>query len=133
MSLSNIANPLVYICNMYLSEGVFPTQLKMANVVPLYKYDDPMMFNHCGPVSLLCTLSKVVEKVMYKRLIKFSLKFSVLYEYQFGFRRKRSTHLALIALIVQLKQEIENGEYVIGVFIDFSKAFDAIDHKILLD
>ena len=70
---------------------------------------------------------------MYKRLIKFSLKFSVLYEYQFGFRRKRSTHLALIALIVQLKQEIENGEYVIGVFIDFSKAFDAIDHKILLD
>ena len=133
MSLSSIASPLVYICNMSLSEGVFPTQLKMANVVPLYKCDDPMMFNHYRPVSLLCTLSKVFEKVMYNRLIKFLEKFSVLYEYQFGFRRKRSTHLALITLIDQLTQAIENGEYVFGVFLDFSKAFDTVDHKILLD
>ena len=133
MSLSSIASPLVYICNMSLSEGVFPTQLKMANVVPLYKCVDPMMFNHYRPVSLLCTLSKVFEKVMYNRLIKFLQKFSVLYEYQFGFRRKRSTHLALITLIDQLTQAIENGEYVIGVFLDFSKAFDTVDHKILLD
>ena len=133
MSLPSIANPLVYICNMSLSEGVFPTQLKMANVVPLYKCDDPMMFNHYRPVSLLCTLSKVFEKVMYNRLIKFLDKFSILYEYQFGFRRKRSTHMALISLIDKLTQAIENGEYVIGVFLDFSKAFDTVDHKILLD
>ena len=133
MSLPSIANPLVYICNMSLSEGVFPTQLKMANVVPLYKCDDPMMFNHYRPVSLLCTLSKVFEKIMYNRLIKFLDKFSILYEYQFGFRRKRSTHMALISLIDKLTQAIENGEYVIGVFLDFSKAFDTVDHKILLD
>ena len=116
MSLPSIANPLVYICNMSLSEGVFPTQLKMANVVPLYKCDDPMMFNHYRPISLLCTLSKVFEKIMYNRLIKFLDKFSILYEYQFGFRRKRSTHMALISLIDKLTQAIENGEYVIGVF-----------------
>ena len=133
MSLPSIANPLVYICNMSLSEGVFPTQLKMANVVPLYKCDDPMMFNHYRPVSLLCTLSKVFEKIMYNRLIKFLDKFSILYEYQFGLRRKRSTHMALISLIDKLTQAIENGEYVIGVFLDFSKAFDTVDHKILLD
>ena len=133
MSLPSIANPLVYICNMSISEGVFPTQLKMANVVPLYKCDDPMMFNHYRPVSLLCTLSKVFEKIMYNRLIKFLDKFSILYEYQFGFRRKRSTHMALISLIDKLTQAIENGEYVIGVFLDFSKAFDTVDHKILLD
>ena len=133
MSLPSIANPLVYICNMPLSEGVFPTQLKMANVVPLYKCDDPMMFNHYRPVSLLCTLSKVFEKIMYNRLIKFLDKFSILYKYQFGFRRKRSTHMALISLIDKLTQAIENGEYVIGVFLDFSKAFDTVDHKILLD
>ena len=133
MSLPSIANPLVYICNMSISEGVFPTQLKMANVVPLYKCDDPMMFNHYRPVSLLCTLSKVFEKIMYNRLINFLDKFSILYEYQFGFRRKRSTHMALISLIDKLTQAIENGEYVIGVFLDFSKAFDTVDHKILLD
>ena len=98
MSLSVIGNPLVYICNMSLSEGVFPTQLKIADVVPLYKCDDPMIFNHYMPVSL-CTLSKVFEKVMYNRLIKFLGKFSILYEYQFRFRRKRSTHLALITLV----------------------------------
>ena len=133
MSLPSIANPLVYICNMSLSEGVFPTQLKIANVVPLYKCDDPMMFNHYRPVSLLCTLSKVFEKIMYNRLIKFLDKFSILYEYQFGFRRKRSTHMALISLIDKLTKAIENGEYVIGVFLEFSKAFDTVDHKILLD
>ena len=133
MSMPSIANPLVYICNMSLSEGVFPTRLKMANVVPLYKCDDPMMFNHYRPVSLLCTLSKVFEKIMYNRLIKFLDKFSILYEYQFGFRRKRSAHMALISLIDKLTQAIENGEYVIGVFLDFSKAFDTVDHKIILD
>ena len=85
MSLPSIASPLVYIYNMSLSEGVFPTQLKMANVVPLYKCDDPMMFNYYRPVSLLCTLSKVFEKIMYNRLINFLDKFSIWYEYQFGF------------------------------------------------
>ena len=133
MSLPSIANPLVYICNMSLSEGVFPTQLKMANVVPLYKCDDPMMFNHYRPVYLLCILSKVFEKIMYNRIIKFLDKFSILYEYQFRFRRKRSTHMTLISLIDKLTQAIENGEHVISVFLDFSKAFDTVDHKILLD
>ena len=133
MSMAFVANPLVYICNMSLSEGVFPTQLKITNVVPLYKCDDPMLFNHYRPVSLLCTLSKVFEKVMYNRLIKFLEKLSMLYEYQFGFRRKRSTHLALITLIDKLTQAIEKGEYVIGVFLDFSKAFDTVNHEILLD
>ena len=131
MSMVFVANPLVYICNMSFSEGVFPTQLKIANFVPLYKCDDPMLFNHYRPVSLLCTLSKVFEKVMYDMLIKFLEKISILYEYQFGFRRKRYTHFALITLIDKLTQAIENGEYVIGVFLDFSKAFDTVNHEIL--
>ena len=63
MSLSSIATKLVYICNMYLSEGVFPTQLKMANVVPLYKCDDPMMFNHYPPVSC-CALCQTSLKML---------------------------------------------------------------------
>ena len=87
-----------------------------------------------GQISIaLCTLSKVFEKIMYNRLIKFIDKFSILYEYQFCFRRKRPTHMAQISLIDKITQAIENGEYDIGEFLDFSKAFDTVDHKIPLD
>ena len=103
-----LPNPLVLMCNMSLPDGVFPTQLKMAYVVPLYKCDDPMMFNHFRPVPLLCPLSKGFGKIMYNRLIKVLHKFPILCEYQFGFRRKRSTYIALISLIDKLTQATEN-------------------------
>ena len=66
-----ISQQLAYICNLSLQEGIFPDELKIANVIPLYKNDDVMMFNHYRPVSLLCVLSKVFEKIMYERLLKF--------------------------------------------------------------
>ena len=93
----SLANPLVFIYDTSLSEGAFPNQPKVANVVPLYKCDEPILFNHYRPVSLLCTLSKAFEKVSYNRPINFLDKFSILYEYQFG--RKRSSNLALIIMI----------------------------------
>ena len=65
--------------------------------------------------------------------IEFLDKFSIIYEYQFGLRRKRSTQITLISLIDKLTQAIENGEYVIGIFVNSSKAIDTVDHKILLD
>ena len=66
LRLSNnlIAQPLAHICNLSLTEGIFPHQLKIANVIPIYKSDDPMLFNHYRPVSLWCILSKVFEKIM---------------------------------------------------------------------
>ena len=71
MVSSSIVNPLIYICNLSLAQGVFPSELKIANVLPLYKADDPLCFNNYRPVSLLCVLSKVFEKVMYDRLLHF--------------------------------------------------------------
>ena len=133
LSLEYIADPLVHICNSSLIEGVFPEQLKIACVLPLYKAEDPMYFNHYRPVSLLNLLSKVFEKLMYDRLLNFLNKLSIIYEHQFGFRKKHSTHMALLSLIDRLTHAIEDGEYVIGVFLDFSKAFDTVDHGILLD
>ena len=64
LSTEFIVNPLTHICNMSLSEGFFPDRMKIANVKPLYKADDPMCFNHYRPLSLLCVLSKVFEKMM---------------------------------------------------------------------
>ena len=80
LSVECIGNPLAHICNMSFVEGVFPTSLKIANVIPLYKSVDPMCFGNYRPVSLLCLLSKVFEKLMFNRINKFLVKFKILYE-----------------------------------------------------
>ena len=132
LCLPSITSPLVYILNLSLSQGGFPDELKIANVIPLYKADDRMCFNNYRPVPLLCILSKVFEKVMYNRLISFLQFNKILIENQFGFRKKCSTYMALAVLIDKVIKSLESGDYMIGVFLDFSKAFDTVDHDILL-
>ena len=128
-----LIKPLTHICNLSLTQGIFPSQLKIANVIPLYKSDDPMLFNNYRPVSVLCVLSKVFEKIMYNRVSAFLEIFKILHENQYGFRKKSSTHLALLSFIDKVIQAIEKGEYTIGIFLDLSKAFDTVDLDILLD
>ena len=132
LSLPCIKNPLLHIMNQSLLQGVFPNELKVANVIPLYKADDPMKFNNYRPVSLLSILSKIFEKAMYNRLTDFLETQKLLMEKQFGFRKDHSTYMALMLLVDNLIKSLENGEYVLGVFLDFSKAFDTVDHAILL-
>ena len=132
-ALEYIAQPLSYICNLSLKEDIFPEELKIANVIPLFKKDNAMVFNNYRPVSLLCTRSKVFERIMYNRLIDFLNENKILFEYQFGFRKNNSTQLALTFLMDKLINSIENGDHVIGVYLDFSKAFDTVDHNILLN
>ena len=132
LSSQLITQPLAFICNQALTEGVFPEQLKLANVIPLYKADDPMLFNHHRPVFLLCVLSKVFEKVMHSRLLSFLEQFKILYSNQFSFRKGCSTHMALMILLDKITKSLENGEFVVGVFFDFSKDFDTVNHDILL-
>ena len=128
----HIANPLSYICNLSLTHGVFPETLKTANV-SLFQKDNQMFFNNYRPVSLLCTFSKILEKVMYERLLDFLNEHKILFQYQFGFRKNHSTLLALTVLIDKLIKSTENGDLVVGIFLDFSKASDIVDHSILLN
>ena len=128
----NIVDPLVFLCNLSLQQGIFPRELKLANVLPLYKNDDPFMFYNYRPISLLCVLSKVFENVIYSRLIEHLEKCKILMSNQFGFQIFHSSYMALMVLMNNLISSLERGETVVGVFLDFSKAFDTVDHVILL-
>ena len=114
-----------------LLEGVFPSELKVANVLPLYKADDDMLFNNYRPVSLLSVLSKVFERIMYNRLISILENNKILFKNQFGFRKQHSTYMALMVLLEKIHKALENGEFVVGIYLDFWKAFDTVDHSIL--
>ena len=132
MSLPSIGMVLLKLLNFSLIQGLFPNELKVANIIPLFKSEDPMMFNNYRPVSLLSIFSKIFEKAMYKRLIEFLEMHKILYDKQFGFRKKHSAFMAHMILVDNLIKALQNQEYVIGVFLDFSKAFDTVDHSILL-
>ena len=132
LGIDNIKGVLIYLVNLSIFQGVFPEELKVANITPVFKADDSKMFTNYRPVSVLTTLSKIFERVMYKRVFDFLDDHNILYEKQFGFRKKHSTHMALMVLIDKLISCIQKGEFVIGVFLDFSKAFDTVNHDILL-
>ena len=128
-----LIHPIVHICNLSLANGVFPQQLKIAKVVPLHKGDDPSLFSNYRPISILPLFSKVFERIMYNRLINYLNSRKILYSYQFGFRKNHSAAMALILLVDKISKALENGDYVIGLFLDFSKAFDTINFDMLLD
>ena len=130
--------PLLYwapyaLSNLSITQGVFPHELKVAKVIPLFKSNDPMVFSNYRPVSVLPLLSKIFERLMYNRLLSFVNKCKLLYEYQFGFRCGHSPELALTCLVDKISNALENGEYVLELFLDFSKAFDTVNHDILFE
>ena len=131
---TNLIPPLVYIYNMSLFEGkVVPEKLKISKISPVYKKDDCKIMSNYRPISLLSIFNKLLEKLVYKRLIDFLNHNNTLYKYQFGFRKNHSTSLALIETIDMIYESLDKGEFVIGIYFDLQKAFDTVDHKILLD
>ena len=111
-----ILSALCHICNLSLEEGVFPRELKITKVVPIYKSNDAMSFTNYRPISLLSIFSQILEKVMYKRLIQFINAHNLLYKFQFGFRQNHSTYMPLIIIIDKITQALDQGNYVIGIF-----------------
>ena len=131
--INEIKSPITHICQLSIVQGCFPSELKLAKIIPIFKSKDPSTFSNYRPISLLSVFSKIMEKVMYDRLYDYFIKFQILYIYQFGFQKNKSTYMALICLLDKLTQALERGEIAIGVFIDFQKAFDTVDHSILLE
>ena len=128
-----ITKPLMLIFNKAIATGQYPDALKIAKVIPLFKKGESTLISNYRPISLLSLLNKIFEKLLYRRLYKFLVKHNVLYKYQFGFRRGYSTTMALIEVINNIKSAIDNNKFVCGIFLDLTKAFDTVDHQILLD
>ena len=105
--------------------------MKTAKVIPLYKSRDPQVLSNYRPISILTSMSKLLEKLVCNRLRKFLEKFDLLFKHQFGFRTGTSTEHAITILKDHISKEIDSGNYTVGLFLDFSKAFDTIDHDIL--
>ena len=130
--ITTILSPLTTIFNKSLESGVFPEKLKLAKVTPIYKSDDKKLLSNYRPISVLPIFSKILEKLMYVRLEKFIEKHNILCENQFGFREKHSTYMALLDICDQITRQLDSKAFSLGIFIDLSKAFDTIDHNILI-
>ena len=122
----------MFFINSSLDIGCFPDYLKLAKIVPIYKKDDKHLFKNYRPISLLPTISKVFEKVVNGQLIKYLENNKLLSASQYGFRESHSTELAAIELAEFIQNEIDKNHIPLVIFLDFSKAFDSIDHNILL-
>ena len=127
-----IAKPLTHIYNQSLLTGVVPNELKIALVTPVFKANSKEEFSNYRAISVLPCFSKILEKNMDKRVVKYLDKHNMLFQSQYGFRKKHSTNLATIELVTKMLQAIDNSEYTIGVFLDLTKAFDTVNHEILL-
>jgi len=128
-----LAKLLSHIINLSFAQGAFPHELKIANIIPIFKAGEKDIIGNYRPVSLLTTVSKVFEKAFYKRLSSFVTHHKILYNLQFGFRESHSTHMAVIKLLDRVIDSLDKGEFAAAIFLDFSKAFDTVNHNILLD
>ena len=131
--LSHILSPLLANqFNHLMSIGHFPTILKIGKISPIYKKDDEEHLQNYRPVSTLPIFGKIFEKIIYSRLYSFLSSQGILHDSQFGFRKGHSTSHALNYSVHHIKQSLKSGDHVLGIFIDLSKAFDTLDHSILL-
>ena len=113
--------------------GVFPSVLKTTKIVPVFKKDSKLHYSNYHPtISLVSNIEKILEKLMYERLYTFLNNNNIIYNLQFGFRQQYSTSHALINITENIRKALDDGNIGCGVFVDLQKAFDTVDHKILL-
>ena len=118
--------------NLSFMTGVFPSVLKTAKVVLVFKKDSKLDCSNYGPIALLSNIGKVLEKPIYKRLYTFLDNRNIIYDLQFGFWQQYSTSHALINITETMRKALDDGNIGCGVSVDLQKAFDTVDHQKLL-
>ena len=131
--ISNVVSrPLETIFNASLSTGIVPASLKLAKVIPIFKKGLQNCLNNYRPISLLSIFNKILEKLVYKRLHQYLEKKEILYYKKFFFRTTYSTTYALLSIVDKINEAIDHHDYACGIFLDLSKAFDTVNHDILI-
>ena len=126
-----ICTPLTYLLNESMTTGVFPDAMKIAEVVPLHKGKARYEVENYRPISLLLTISKLLEKLMYSRVYDFLISSNQLYESQYGFRKNHACKHAVGEFISDVVKNIQLGKITAGIFLDLSKAFDTLEHSVI--
>jgi hypothetical protein len=122
---------VTHIVNLSITTSTVPDDLKCARITPLYKKKSKLDVGNYRPVSVLATVSKIVEKAVYIQVERYLSENNILYEYQSGFRQNFSTNACLVNITDYIKTEISKGYYVGMVALDVQKAFDCVNHQIL--
>ncbi len=128
-----ICNPLAFIFNLSIKDGLFPEKLKISRVVPIFKAGDQRECNNYRPISLVMAFSKIIEKIVAIKLINHLEINKLLTPQQFGFQRNLSTEHAILHLTNFVTEALNENKYAVGVFLDLQKAFDVVSHDILLE
>ena len=130
---NEVVGAITLIINQCIEIGVFPDLLKIAKVTPIFKKGHKYLFENYRPVSVLPSVSKVFEKVIFKQLYDYFMTNKLLYSSQYGFRKYHSTELAILELTNRVIKEMDQNRIPINIYLDLSKAFDTLDHNILLN
>ena len=117
--------------NLSFSTGVFPDIFKIASVTPLHKKECKLNFQNYRGISILSVFSKIFEKSFYTRIYSYLTNNKLIYDKQYGFRSNYSTNHALLSITERIKDLVDSGNFVCGVFVDLEKAFDTVNHNIL--
>jgi len=133
ISMPLIASPLTYLCNKSMFKGSFPTRLKYSQIIPIHKKGNKSELSNYRPISLLTSFSKIFEKMIYIRLNNHIILNKILAKEQYGFRSNTMTEKAIYQLTNKILKAIDDKEWVGGLFCDLSKAFDYVNHDILLE
>jgi hypothetical protein len=130
--IDSIAQPLAHIVNRSFITGIIPEPLMIAKVIPIFKKGEQDVFSNYRPISILPFFSKIFERLVHKRLYAFISRHQLLHSNQFGFRPKMSCEMALLEAYNNIVSNLDKKNHTLGIFLDLSKAFDTIDHDILL-
>ena len=125
-----LSGPLVNLINEHIRSGTFPEEFKCAKVMPLHKNGGKDNPNNKRPISLLPSISKIFERVLYNRLLDYFTYFNLFFCNQLGFRPKKSTVDALVNITETIRHDLTH-KLPVAIFLDLKKAFDTVDHSIL--